>query len=275
MRAVQGAMAGEGKPVSVVQVCRWLGVGRRSVYYRPRPRRGRPNMATVARVWAVITRHPTYGYRRLACVLGENRKVIQRILPVQGWQVRKRPRGHRPRAGALSSVTAAPDQRWATDLTLLWCGRDRWGHLALVLDCGSREVLGWHVSARGHAKTAEAALEGALVYRFGHLGRVPHPLVLRSDNSLVFTSKHYTATVRAYGLTQEFITPYAPEQNGLVERFIRSLKEECLWHHRFESLAHAQQVIGHWIRYCNTERRHQALRYRPPATVSGGTDLAA
>jgi len=31
-------------------------------------------------------------------------------------------------------------------------------------------------------------------------------------------------------------TPYTPEQNGLVERFFRSLKEECVWLHNFGSL---------------------------------------
>jgi putative transposase len=100
------------------------------------------------------------------------------------------------------------------------------------VSCGSRELLGWRLSARGHVKTAEAALEEALVRRFGYLGRVPGELSLRSDNGLVFTSRYCTATVRAYGITQEFTTPYTPEQNGLVERFIRSLKEECIWQQR-------------------------------------------
>ena len=36
---------------------------------------------------------------------------------------------------------------------------------------------------------------------------VPKPLLLRSDNGLVFTSRSYTALVRGYGLRQEFITP--------------------------------------------------------------------
>ena len=34
-----------------------------------------------------------------------------------------------------------------------------------------------------------------------------------------------------YRLTQEYITPYTPEQNGLVERFFRPRKEECVWQH--------------------------------------------
>jgi putative transposase len=89
--------------------------------------------------------------------------------------------------------------------------------------------------------------------------------MLRSDNGLVFSSKHYTATVRAYGLTQEFITPYTPEQNGLMERFFRSLKEECIWQHRFESLAHARHVVSQWIRFYNDERPHQSLGYAAPS----------
>jgi putative transposase len=55
-----------------------------------------------------------------------------------------------------------------------------------------------------------------LIPRFGTLGKVPQPFLLRSDNGLVFSSRSYTALVRSYGLRQEFITPYSPEQNGMV-----------------------------------------------------------
>ena len=172
---------------------------------------------------AVIERFPTYGCQRVAVLLGWNRQVVQRICQRHGWQVRKRAKGHRPRAKALPSLAIAANQRWATDLATVWCGRDRWCHLAVVIDYRSREVLGWRFSKRGHAKRAEAALEKALIQRFGHLRRVPGPLLPRRDNGLVFTSLSYPATVRACGLQQEFITPYGPEQNGLVERFIRSM----------------------------------------------------
>ena len=257
----------EGEPVSLSRLCRGLGVPRRSLYYRPRGRRRPVDPDRAAAVQAVIERFPTYGYRRIAAVLGWNRKVVQRICQRRGWQVANRPKGHRPRAQALGSVAPRPDRRWATDLTRVWCGRDRWCTLAVVLDCCTREVLGWRLARSGDAKTAEAALEEALIHRFGALGRLSRRIVLRSDNGLVFSSRRYTATVRAYGLEQEFITPYTPEQNGLVERCIRSLKEECIWQHRFESLPHARQVIGAWVRYYNTERPHQALAYKAPAHV--------
>ena len=43
-------------------------------------------------------------------------------------------------------------------------------------------------------------------------------------------------------MRQEF-TPNTPEQNGLVEHFFRSLKEECVWQHRFDSFQEAQRTI--------------------------------
>jgi transposase InsO family protein len=140
-----------------------------------------------------------------------------------------------------------------------------WATLALVMDCHTSEVLGWHLSRSGKATTAASALEHALIARFGTLGRVSTPFLLRSDNGLVFTSRSYTALVRSYGLQQEFITPHCPQQNGMMERLIRSLKEQCVHRHRFESLAHSTRAIGDWIQFYNHRRPHQALPIRTPS----------
>ena len=70
------------------------------------------------------------------------------------------------------------------------------------------------------------------------------------------------------GIDHRLAPPMRPQANGMVERFIRSLKEECVWQHRFESISHAREVIGQWIRHYNTERPHQALGYRVPAQLA-------
>jgi putative transposase len=67
-------MAQEGHVVSLVKLCRWLGLPRRTLYYRSKPRRRVINTELVSRVKLALERFPTYGYRRLACVLGKNRK---------------------------------------------------------------------------------------------------------------------------------------------------------------------------------------------------------
>lgn len=62
----------------------------------------------------------------------------------------------------------------------------------------------------------------------------------------------------------EFITPYTPEQNGIIERFFRSLKEECVWQHVFQTFEEARRVIRQWLQWYNEERPHDALAGLPP-----------
>jgi len=150
------------------------------------------------------------------------------------------------------------------DVSHICCGNDGWAHLAAVIDCHDRELMGYEFSLRGRSKEAERALEEACIARYGTLrpeGRTP---VVRSDNGLIFQSKRFRKACRTYRLTQEFITPYTPQQNGLIERFFRSLKEECVWQHNFKSFAHAQAHIRSWIEWYNSGRPHQALGYKSP-----------
>jgi putative transposase len=98
------------------------------------------------------------------------------------------------------------------DVTHIPCGQDGWAHWAAVIDCHDREVIGYEFALRSRAKEAERAVESACLARFG----AP---VLRSDNGLIFQSRRFRQACRDYRLQQEFITPYTPEQNGMIERF--------------------------------------------------------
>jgi putative transposase len=265
MVTIQQGLREDGIHVSMAKLCRWFGVARRTMYYRSikAAPKVREELATPIKV--LIEEEPSFGYRTVAGLLGMNKNTVQRIFQLKGWQVRKRAVGFRPRIQALPSVATAPDQRWATDLCRIWGGRDGWLTLALVIDCHTRQLWGWHLSRSGKASTAAAALEQALIARYGTLGRVTTPFLLRSDNGLVFTSRAYTRLVRSYGLKQEFITPHCPQQNGMVERVIRTLKEQCAHRHRFETQQHAMRVIGDWIGFYNHRRPHQALGMKTPA----------
>ena len=260
MLSVQQGLKDEGVTVPMTKLCRWFGVARRTTYYKPTKRPAKVNAELAEPIKEMIEAEPSFGYRTVAALLGMNKNTVQRIFQLKGWQVRKRPLGQRPRIEAKVSRAEGPDQRWATDLCRVWGGRDGWLSLALVIDCGTRQLLGWHLSRTGKASTDSAALEQALITRYGTLGRVPVPFLLRSDNGLVFTSRVYTRLVRSYGLQQEFITPHCPQQNGMVERVIRTLKEQCVHRHRFESQVHATRVIADWIAFYNQQRPHQGLK---------------
>lgn len=258
--------------VSERRVCNVMAVPRSAV--RPPEGRDRPlrtvDEVLAARVLKLIELHPTFGYRRLWAILyyGQglrvNKKAIYRILKLKGWFVNQRTKTPRPRVRGRRSKAERSNQRWAMDVTHIDCGRDGWAHLTAVIDCHDREIVGYELSLRGRAKEAERALESACIHRFGTLRPDGQTPIIRSDNGLIFQSRRFRAACKDYRLEQEFITPYCPQQNGIIERFFRSLKEECVWIHSFVSFADARRAVRTWIRWYNEERPHQALRYRSP-----------
>jgi len=132
------------------------------------------------------------------------------------------------------------------------------------MDCHDREAVGYEFALRGRAREAERALENACLHRFGTLRPDQATPQLRSDNGLIFQSRRFRATCHDYKLSQEFITPYTPEQNGMIERFFRSLKEECVWQHNFQDFKMASRIVNRWLTWYNHERPHQSLGYKSP-----------
>jgi putative transposase len=270
-------MRDEGKIVSASQICRWYSIARSSFYYEPKisePRPPKLDEALVEMIRSIIKEEPEFGVRRITAVLRHqlllkvNRKKVRRIVRENGWQVRKKPQGQRPRAKGLRSQATRPNERWAIDATHIFCGRSGWCFLIAIIDCCDRTIVGWRLSKKGVSKVAAAALEDALRSRGIKPGEVE--LTIRSDNGLVFGAKPFVAVVNQYNLRQEYITPYCPEQNGMIERWFRSLKEECVWLHRFEDQDQAFKIIATWIDRYHTKRPHSALGYKTPAEFRMG-----
>jgi putative transposase len=272
---VMSAVAG----VSERRVCRMLSVPRSRVMVRARtssrrassPAPARDYSKLLKRMGELVVLYPTFGYRRLWAVLRYrdrivvNRKVVYRVVKEQGWFVHHRSATPRPRVQGKRSGAEKSDERWATDVTHVFCGRDGWAHLAAVIDCHDREIVGYEFALRGRAREAERALEEACIRRFGTLRPDGTTPVIRSDNGLIFQSRRFRQACRDYRLTQEFITPYTPEQNGMIERFFRTLKEECVSQHNFTDFTHARREVLAWIAWYNSRRPHSALGYRSPA----------
>ena len=189
-------------------------------------------------------------------------------MKTRGWMVYQRATAPKPRVRRKQSVATRTHERWALDATHIECGEDGWGHLIAVIDCYNREMIGYEFALRGRANEAERAGhplgERACLARFGTLrpsGELP---IIRSDHGVILQSRRFRAACRLYRLQQECITPYTPEQNGVIERWFRSLKEAWVWQHQFGSFAEARAQITAWINWYNEERPHQALGYRSP-----------
>lgn len=206
IRTLHEGLLAEGISVPLAKLCAWFGVPRRTIYYKPTKAAPKVDPRLANPIKAMIEAEPSFGYRKVAWLLGFNKNTVQRIFQIKGWQVRKRPIGMRPRIEALPSVATVPNERWSTDLCRVWAAR-----VAITL----------------------------------------RQRCFPTCYGLVFTSRKYTALVKSYGLRQEFITPHCPQQNGMIERVIRTLKEQCVHRQRFDSIQHATRAIGDWISFYN------------------------
>lgn len=90
------------------------------------------------------------------------------------------------------------------------------------------------------------------------------PEKIRVDNGPEFIAGAMEIWSAKLGITLQFIQKGKPHQNGFVERFNRSYREEVLDNFAFENIKQAQVISNAWIWIYNNERPHSALGYKTP-----------
>lgn len=76
------------------------------------------------------------------------------------------------------------------------------------------------------------------------------------------------AVVFASERSEIILTPYhAPNANAYAERWVRSVREECLDHLLIVSERHLDSVLKEYCRYYNWARPHQGLRQQTPEST--------
>lgn len=88
---------------------------------------------------------------------------------------------------------------------------------------------------------------------------------LQTDHGSEF-SKYFTKQMLARGLTHRHSRVRTPSDNGHLERFNRTLQEECL-NRIARSLRAWQKAIPEYLHYYNTERPHMGLNMQTPMQV--------
>jgi Transposase and inactivated derivatives len=85
-----------------------------------------------------------------------------------------------------------------------------------------------------------------------------------SDNGSQFISGDFRKFLREIGLCHVRTSVRYPQSNGKIERFHRTLKDECLSKQSLIDLNDARQQIDRYIEKYNTKRLHSALNYLTP-----------
>lgn len=261
-------------------MCLWLDTPRSSYY----DWRNREQSATAARREELKTyiQHffeasdGTYGYRRIHADLAAHEiacgaelvRALMRELGLEPCQPRPWRHSltlagdtpHRiPDLIARNFTTDQPGRKLVGDITYIptWQG---WLFLATVIDCHTREVIGWAMDDHYRTPLIEKAIRMAATNR--HLAP---DVIFHSDRGSNYTSSDFSATLKSLNIRQSVGRTGICYDNALAESFFATLKNERVHRTAYPTREHARADIARYIelRY-NSHRRHSKLDYRTP-----------
>lgn len=212
-------------------------------------------------------RHPLEGYRRLTYMMLDADVVA--VSPTSVWRVLNR-------AGLLSKWSRRPSpkgrgfegpskahQHWHIDVSYINVSGTFY-YLASVLDGYSRAIVAWSLRQSMRETDIEILLEAA---------KEKHPQArpqVISDNGPQFIAADFKEFIRLSGMTHVRTSPYYPQSNGKLERWHKSLKNECIRPGVPLTLDDARRLIGRYVEHYNGVRLHSAIGFVTPADMLAG-----
>jgi len=236
-------------------------VARRWTYPHLRPGRPPIDEETTALVVRLATENPRWGYRR---VQGELIKLgmylaastIARILKDNG--LRPAPRRSDPTWRAF--LRAQASHIVATDFFTVDTLNLKRLYVLFFIELGRRRVWITGVTAHPHgtwvtqqARNASGDLE--------HEGIEVEFLLRDRDTKYVSTFDTVFTGTGAQVLRTPFRTPNA---NAHAERFVRTVRTECLDHLLIMNACHLERVLRSYVRHYNCHRPHQGISQEIP-----------
>jgi putative transposase len=261
------------------EFCTVVGISRTTLWRQvhPRPRVTDP-MAPVARalpVWRSLAedlcvQHPTYGHRLIHAHLRRagyavGRHTVRRWMRVTGRAQSGPIRDTGRTIGATPAEPTGPNQAWQLDATKLWTTEDGWLWQTSILDVFDRRIVAHVVRKTCRQEEAQDVLALALDAAFGEAR--PTGLCLIHDRGSQFTGWSFRTMLQELHIRDVVTAVRHPQSCGRLERWHRTLKEECLWWQEWTTLGEVQGAVATYVRHYNEERLHSALGYRTPLEV--------
>ncbi len=251
--------------VSERRACRVLGQPRSTQRREPYLPDDEPRL--VKRMIELATQYGRYGYRTIWGMLllegwKVNHKRIERLWRREGLKVpKKQPKRRRLWLNDGSCVRLRPgykDHVWSYDFVQDRTSDGRSFRMLVIMDEYSRECLSIDVARRLNSEDVLERLSDLFIQR-------GTPNYIRSDNGAEFTAKKVRKWLERGDVKTLFIEPGSPWENGYVESFNGTLRDQLLNGEIFDTLLEAKVLIERWRREYNTIRPHSSLGYLPPA----------
>jgi putative transposase len=272
--SIRRLSAAFGEPYSTV--ARWIAPPRQKTPEEIRrrcPVSGDPELRAKVRELCDEPRHRTFGYRRIRSLLRRrfdirvSRETVRRIMREEGLS---RPRiWHRPlRPKRIEKARPQrPNECWQIDMTSFQLSNFVPLFLVVIIDCFTREIVGYTLDRRCRAREWIAAVRTALEQR-GITKEQAKELTLRSDNGSQPCSKAFVEYLGSIRVKGQYTGYNAPDDNAFVERVIRTIKEEEIWPNLWDTVSEAREAVEDYVTYYNNERIHSALDYATPKEIA-------
>ena len=203
-------------------------------------------------------KHPRWGFDKMRLKAKSDQKIwnhkrIHRIYCELGLNIRVKPRKRLPRGEAKALLQPiAANFCWSIDFMsdALMCGR-RFRTLN-VIDDYNRAGLMIEPSFSLPAHQVTSLLDRLALTK-------GYPEMIRVDNGPEFISGAFKLWANKHGILLHYIQPGKPAQNGLVERFNRTYREDILDMNLFAHLHEVREITTEWLIMYNEERPHESL----------------
>ena len=133
-------------------------------------------------------------------------------------------------------------------------------YLMAFLCLSSREVI---VSSSTKHPNSAWVVEQTKEFLDQTIHREHKPSIVMHDRDTKFT-KDFTATLKAKGVRTNVLPIASPNLNGRCERFIQTIKYECLFKFILFGKRHLDHVVSEFADYYNKKRAHMERDHLPP-----------
>jgi len=156
-----------------------------------------------------------------------------------------------------------PNQVWAADITYIGLKKG-FMYLFAIIDLCSRMIINWALSNTMSANWCCETIEEAFLI---HNAK---PEIFNTDQGSQFTSDLYVSLLQDSEVRISMDGKGRAIDNIFIERFWRSIKQECIYIHPANGGKMLYDEIEEYMRFYNYERPHQSLDRRIPAEVFHG-----
>jgi len=244
----------EFRQVSISRACRVVKLPKSMFYYK----NIRDDSETIDKLNWLADRHPTEGQDLYYSRIRQqgflwNYKRVRRVYLLLGMNRRKKTKRRVPaRIKVPLAVPGQSGEMWSVDFMSDVLVNKRKFRTLNVIDDYNRQAI----TVEAAYSMPAARVTQILEYAIKEQGK---PVCIRVDNGPEFVSKEFRDWCAQKGITIRHTQPGKPMQNGYIERFNRTFRENILDAYLFEDIGQVQQLADEWMEDYNYKRPHEAL----------------